>query len=339
MFAIFLTQELEQLASQSTNVVVTFFFCGPSYRRNTAVDVIRGIIFRLLISRPSLYQYVRPYYEIQKGLLFADSSLEPLWDIFEKMIRDTGLETIYCVLDGLDECELSSLKILLSKLVSIFPKDPTDSQRPKTRLKLLCISREYAECILEKLRTYPRIKLDPDADEEVHEDLEQYISVKVDELSAEKDYSEEVRSSIKTKLIQRAGGTFLWVAFAVKELMDRASIEAEEALDSFPTGLEGLYSRMLLNVLGRRQRTVALILSWVVIATRPLTVKELGIVIGVKAIGVEERERAIRDNISFCGPLLTIVNNKVHLVHASAREYLTRAREGHKPSSRILSHR
>lgn len=324
MFAIFLTQELERLASQSTNVVVTFFFCGSSYRRNTAVDVIRGILFRLLISRPSLYRYIRRPYEIQKRLLFADSSLEPLWDIFEKMIRDTGLETIYCVLDGLDECELTSLKTLLSKLVSIFPRDSADSQRPKTRLKLLCISREYAECILEKFRIYPRIKLDPDSDKEVHEDLEQYISVKVDELSAEKDYSEEVRSSVKTKLMQCAGGTFLWVRFAVKELMDRASTEVEEALDNFPTGLEELYSRMLLNVLKRRRHVVALILRWVVIATRPLTVKELSIVTGVKAIRVEERERSIRDYISFCGSLLTVVNNEVHLVHASARDYLTR---------------
>jgi ankyrin repeat protein len=331
MFAIFLTQELERLASQSTNVAVTFFFCGSSYRRNTAVDVIRGILFRLLISHPSLYQYIKRHYEIQKGLLFADSSLEPLWDIFEKVIRDTGLEAIYCVLDGLDECELSSLKILLSKLVSIFPKDSADAQRPKTRLKLLCISREYAECILEKLRTYPRIKLDPDSDKTVRGDLEQYISVKVDELSAEKDYSEEVRSLAKAKLMQRAGGTFLWVGFAVKELMDRASTEVEEALDNFPTGLEGLYSRMLLNVLERRRHVVALILRWVVIATRPLTVKELSIVTGVKAVRVEERERSIRDYISFCGPLLTVVNNEVHLVHASARDYLTRDEEDTDP--------
>ena len=324
MFAIFLTQELEQIASQSTDVVVTYFFCGSSYRRNTTVDVIRGIIFRLLFLRPSLYQFIRPYYETQKGTLFADSSLEPLWNIFEKMIRDTGLETIYCILDGLDECELSSLKILLEKLVSIFPRSSADSQRQETCLKLLCISREYPECILEKLRTYPRIKLDPDADEEVHEDLEQYISVKVSELSAEKNYSEEVRLSMETKLIQQAGGTFLWVGFAVKALMDRASTEVEAALDSFPTGLEGLYSRMLLNVLERRRHVVALILRWVVIAARALTVNELSIITGAKALRVEERERAIRDYISFCGPLLTVVDNEVYLVHASARDYLTR---------------
>jgi ankyrin repeat protein len=81
---------------------------------------------------------------------------------------------------------------------------------------------------------------------------------------------------------------------------------------------------MLLNVLERRRHVVALILRWVVVATRPLTLKELSIVTGVKAVPVEERERAIRDYISFCGPLLTVANNEVHLVHASARDYLTR---------------
>jgi ankyrin repeat protein len=60
-------------------------------------------------------------------------------------------------------------------------------------------------------------------------------------------------------------------------------------------------------------------------------VKELSIVTGVKAVRVEERERSILDYISFCGPLLTVVNNEVHLVHASARDYLTRDEEDTDP--------
>jgi ankyrin repeat protein len=322
MFAIFLTQELEQVVARSANAVLTYFFCGSSDKRNTAMDVLRGIIFRLLMARPHLFQHVKPRYDVQGEFLFADSSLEAVWSIFEQMVRDPSLEAVYCVLDGLDECVPSSLKVLLEKLTSLFRT--TNTQPLGSCLKLLCISREYPECLPGKLSGYPRLKLDPDSDAEVGSDLKQYISVKVDELSAEKNYPEEVRRPLENKLIQRAGGTFLWVAFAVEELKDRTSTEVEDAIDNFPPGLDGLYSRMLIRVPDRRRDIVALILRWVVVAARPLSLTELSAVTGVKSALPEDRERVIREQISFCGPLLSVVGKLVHLVHASARDYLVR---------------
>lgn len=325
MMSIFLAEELERSVKKSQDTLFLQYFCdNKDERRNTAVAVIRGLIFQLLLLRPTLFNHILPSFRTQKESLFANSSFETLWRIFETMVHDPVLGTINCVLDGLDECNKASLEALVKKLKDLFS---TKFDKTSTcHLRLIIVSRELPDFILEALSNFPRIRLDADAANEVNNDICRFIQVKVDELSRYRQYPEPLRRYVKDVLLNRAAGTFLWIGIVAKELSKYTSSEVEKTLELFPPGLEALYARMLLQINEHRRENAAKILRWVVMAIRPLTLTELGTAIETRArhslgLGCVE---AVRDQVSYCGYFLTIKNDEVGLIHQSVKEYLLR---------------
>ena len=274
MLSIFLAGELERMANDSQDVLFMQYFCdNKDEKRNTATAIMRGLIFQLLSLRPKLFDYILPSFKIQKESLFTGSSFEALWRIFENMCHDPVLGTTYCILDGLDECDEASLELLLKKLKAFFSKKLDEFSA--CRLKLIAVSRGLPDFIPELMSSFPRIRLDPDADREVNSDICRFIDVKIDELSACGNYPEPLRVHVKHVFLNRAEGTFLWVGIVASELRKYKLSEIDNALELFPSGLGGLYARMLLQINDHRRETAAKILRWVVMAVRPLTLSEL----------------------------------------------------------------
>jgi len=117
------------------------------------------------------------------------------------MLLDPVLGTTYCVLDGVDECEESSMKVLLQKIRDIFS---TKSEEPSPyRLKVIVVSREIPDFIPELLSSFPRIRLDPDPDSVISGDIHRFIDVRVDELSEKRHYPEQLRLSLKEAFRRR----------------------------------------------------------------------------------------------------------------------------------------
>ncbi|MCJ1267775.1 hypothetical protein MMC22_007661, partial [Lobaria immixta] len=325
MLSIFLAEELEQTAKHPQDILFLQYFCdNKDEKRNTATTIIRGLIFQLLQLRKKLFDYILPTFKIQKNSLFAGSSFEALWKIFESMVRDPILGTAYCVLDGLDECDEASLEVLLEKFAVLFSAKTNGSS--VCHLNLIVLSRDLPDFIPELLSSFPRIRLDPDADTEISSDIDQFIEVKVNKLSVDKRYPEPLRAHVKKVFQSRAQGTFLWVGIVAKMLKKYKATEVEKALNLFPPGLDELYARMLLQIdIGRRD-IAAKILSWVVMAVRPLSLSELRIAIdatGRPSLGFSDDE-VIRDQVSCCGYFITIKEDQVGLIHQSAKDYLLR---------------
>ena len=177
MLSIFLAEELEQTAKHSQDILFLQYFCdNKDEKRNTATTIIRGLIFQLLQLRKKLFDYILPTFKIQKNSLFAGSSFETLWKIFESMVRDPILGTAYCVLDGLDECDEASLEVLLEKFAVLFSAKTNGSS--VCHLNLIVLSRDLPDFIPELLSSFPRIRLNPDADTEISSDINQFIEVK-----------------------------------------------------------------------------------------------------------------------------------------------------------------
>jgi hypothetical protein len=121
------------------------------------------------------------------------------------MVRDPGIGTAYCVLDGLDECDVQSAKLLTKNIRILFSTSPT------YRLSLIVVSREVPECIPREFSDFPHMRLDPDLDAEVRNDLEVFISGKASDLAGKKRYPTSLAKYVATKIRERANGTFLWV--------------------------------------------------------------------------------------------------------------------------------
>lgn len=324
MLSIFLAEELERTAKDSQDVLFLQYFCdNKDEKRNTAVAIIRGLMFQLLLLRPKFIDHILPSFQIQKQSLFASPSFETLWTIFETILRDPTLGTVYCVLDGLDECHEASLEVLLRKLKALFSTEFGKSLA--YHFNLIVVSRDLPEFIPKILSGFPRIRLDPDLNSNVNYDIHQFIDSKVDRLSTDKKYPKALRDHVKGVFLDRAKGTFLWVGIVAKELENYLAIEVERVLSYFPSGLGELYARMLLQIRDNRRDTAARILRWVVMAVRPLTISELSAAIGDRPSAFFSPDEVMRDQVSYCGYFLTLKDNdEVSLIHQSAKDYLLR---------------
>ena len=323
MLSIFLAEELEQTARLPQNKLFLQYFCdNKDEKRNTAVTILRGFIYQLLRFRHQLFNHILAIFKIQKESLF---SFEPLWKIFEIMICDPTLEDTYCVLDGLDECDEASLKVLLERLAALFSTENNGSSA--CHLNLLIVSRDLPDCIPELLSSFPHLCLDPDADTEINNDIDLFIKTKAWELSRRKQYPEKLRVHVENVFRHRAQGTFLWIGIVAQELEKYKVTEVERTLDLFPRGPDQLYARILLRIDSGRREIAARILRWVVMAVRPLTLSELRIAIETAAepsTVAFDPDQKIRDQVSYCGYFLIIKENRVSLIHQSAKDYLLR---------------
>ncbi|RYP59020.1 hypothetical protein DL769_008711 [Monosporascus sp. CRB-8-3] len=106
MLSIFLTEELEKITQSMEDTGLLFYFCShQDEKRNTAVAVLRGLVHQIVKKRPKLIEYVLPYLETPEKAQATLLSLESLWIIFRRLVQDGDLRKIFCVLDGLDECD------------------------------------------------------------------------------------------------------------------------------------------------------------------------------------------------------------------------------------------
>ena len=319
MLSIFLAEQLEETAISQNKLFLQYFCDSKDERRNTAVAVLRGLIYQLLKSRPKLFDHILPDFKIQKTSLFT---FETLWRIFESIVHDATLETTYCVLDGVDECEEASVEILLGKFAALFSAK-TD-ELLACHLNLLIVCRGLPDFIPNLLSGFHRISLDLDASAEVKNDIDIFIEAKVDELSRYRQYPEPLRVHVAKVFRDRAEGTFLWIGIVAKELGKYRKTEVQEALDTFPPGLDQLYARILLQIDSGRRNIAAIILRWVVMAVRPLTLSELSLAIEptLNSPIVANRDERIRDQVSYCGDILVTKGSVVRLIHQSAKDYL-----------------
>lgn len=332
MLSIFLAEEFEQMAKNSPDVVFLEYFCDDKdEKRRTADGIVRGLLFQLLQLRPNLFPHILPTFDIQKESLFSASSIESLWRIFKTILYDSWLGIMYCVIDGLDECDEASLEVFLGHLKVVFLRNSGDTLT--NRLKFIIASRDLPEIIPELLSSFPRIRLDLDAQNQVNQDVNRFINVELDGLASYRQYPAPLYTKVKRVFQDRGQGTFLWVGIVAKTIRRYKATEVEAALNLFPPGLEAIYARMLLQIDDDRCEIAAKILRWVVLAARPLTLSELSAAIeplGEPTDGFS-RDHIIKDQISHCGYFLIIRKHKVNIIHQSAKEYLLRKERDPNP--------
>ena len=321
MLSIYLSERLERDAqARDTPSLVLYFFCdNRDNERNGAIQMLRGLLYHLVELRPGLIKHMLSAHKVQGKRLF-DGDIDKIWDVFLQTIDDPDVPLVTCVMDGLDECDESSLTSLLLKIESLAPTD---------KLKVLVLSREHPKCIRESLVSRPQIKLDA-ALESVSDGLELYINTRVAELAeSSPHYPQLLIERIRKSLITGSGGVFLWVSFMIQDLRGKEPSEVVDCLNDLPEGLYEIYERILNQIKPRHRNQVKALLTWVVFAEWPLSLEEL-----VEALAVEETNglnpsQIVRDYVRFCGHLLTVseTGRVVRFVHQSAKDYLVQARK------------
>jgi hypothetical protein len=177
MLSIFLTEE-QRITQKAEDKELVFYFCShQDEKRNTAVAVLQGLLYQIVGKRQKLVKHVLPYFETPEKTQQTLLSLETLWIIFKRLIQDVDLGTMFCVLDGLDECDQDTLRLLVPKTIDLF--SPENSEPATKAFKMLIVSRD-----IPYLHGCTQVKLDPDNDGQVASDIERFISSRVGKLSS-----------------------------------------------------------------------------------------------------------------------------------------------------------
>ncbi|KAM3453872.1 hypothetical protein MY8738_009194 [Beauveria namnaoensis] len=316
--AIYLTDVLSTGFSATDGNTVAYFFCDSAFdTRRTATSVVRGLLLQLIQQHPSLLSYVLPKYNERKAKLFE--SFDALWTIFTSAAADRNTGRKYCIIDALDECDDESQRTLLRQLQETF----YSSDAPPN-VRILVTSRPYPE-IRKHLENF------------THQDLASFPDVKQDidrcikERVAQLKYTEKIKGRVTEILRDKAGGTFLWVGIACTELEDTPSKDAISCLEAMPSGLHALYEKLFSAALEkeREKGTIRLVLGFVAVSQRPLTLLELSEACRLRQDedDTETRTQFMREYIESCRLMVVIQDETVLLLHQSVKDYLIKAGE------------
>jgi ankyrin repeat protein len=299
MLSVSLVEELEK-----KQPVMSYFCTNEDERRSNASVVLRSLLWQMTSIHPDLAHNLLRHLGAEEsdspGRMQASlSSVETLWITFSTICRDPRISRLSFVLDGLDECDQDSRDWLASKLYGLDAESGAQNIHPP---KIIIVSR-----YIQRLRMCDKIQLDPDLDGKISRDVESFISARVQELWTRGDFDEKYRPQVERTLLDRSEGTFLWVGFAIAELLKKQTVfEVEQCLDDLPVGLPALYGRMFRHIAPQDTEKVAQLLKWTILSARPLSLLELAIVIPCKATRLRSAEEVVRDLVTLCQPFLKI---------------------------------
>lgn len=293
--------------------VLAYFFCqNTSSDLNTAVSVLRGLIYLLIDQEKKLIRHVRKSYDGAGRQLFEDgNALYALQAVLKDILMDQSLGDVYFMVDALDECD-STIHDLLKWIIS------TSSQvTPKT--KWLTTSRNQP-AFIERLGRGRQLHTSLELNSlHVATAVASFIAYKVKELADLKSYPSELQLFVRESLLEKAEDTFLWVALVCKELNDVRPQRVKSWLGKIPTGLIPLYERMLDQALHQKDdddiEVCRRILRAVILAFRPLRLEEIAL--------FAEVSEGVSDLVGQCGSFITIREETAYLVHQSAKDFLS----------------
>lgn len=245
---------------------------------------------------------------------YRECPFNQLFSIFQTITEN--LSDFDLILDALDECtDSENLEVILKELIQI-------SARPSVRVILLS---RHSESFALKLNQAVHLRITADL---VSSDIRQFSEQRI----ASREKFRGIEKEVLSKISEKAGEMFLWVVMML-EYVDSASTRNGqlENLSKFPPKLMDSYETFMdfnaRNLTPDQLEVRKEIFMLIVGAVRPLTVDEIS-----AALASRDFKPIIDDNdflldpaeeISrVCWPLITISENLVQLIHASAKDFL-----------------
>ena len=315
MMMIALISEIERkLESSPGSNVLTYFFCeNTNPDLNTTISVLRGLIYLLVDQEKILIRHLRKRYDtVGKRLFEGLNSQYALLDVLLNILKDPSLGSVCLMIDALDECD-SRIHGLLEWII-----ERNSEISPK--IKWLVTSRNepaFTERLGHGQQLHTSLELNSS---HVTRAVAIFIDYKVRELAGLKFYNSKLQAFIRDSLLQKAEGTFLWVALVCKELRRARRGKERAFLQATPAGLVPLYERMLNQVLHQGDEndieSCRRILCSITLAFRPLRLKEIAVFATIP-------ESEIEILVDYCGSFITIREETAYLIHQSAKDYLS----------------
>ncbi|KAK4109351.1 hypothetical protein N656DRAFT_351486 [Canariomyces notabilis] len=308
---------IDDLKARGHGDLIAYFFCQASDSRlQSSTMVLKSLLFSLL-ARPR-YGHLRKHLEVKHNSagkqMFDDSNNTTFFglrDVLENMMRDNEFLPTCLIVDGLDECENG-----LGEVLHLIRNTATTCDR----IRWVVSSRNWPpiERQLGSLNFAITLNLEKNA-ENVSQAISHYLDHKVPQLDCIRDNTALQRET-KSRLQEKANGTFLWVSLVLKQLETECFLESAvlPLIEDIPPGLWPIFERMMSKLKENRVYFEACrgVLSTATLTNRPLQLQELQFLADVN------KTDNISKVVNLCGSFLTSVDGTVSLIHQSAKDYL-----------------
>jgi hypothetical protein len=266
--------------AKSFNVCYVFFK-DDSEDQRTALFALSAILYQIFSCQPRLIKHAIGQFST-KGPQ-ANKQFLTLWNILKDTIEDEDLLDTVCYLDGIDECEEESRKLLVECLADYFGSARQNAKNSNySTFKILLTSRP-SNAIKSAFKSLSDIRLKgEDETESTTFDVELVVQSRINELRGS-DLPEEVLKDLQRQLTKKADRTFLWTTLIIKLLKDAVeSGVSEKELNAIleSRDIDDVYERMLK---GRSYPNMTKKMLYIVLAAaRPLTLDEMNIAMSIE---------------------------------------------------------
>ena len=188
--------------------LLSFFLCqATDTRLNTAVAVLRGLIYHLLCQERCLVKHLQEKYDHGNRRIFeGPTAFFSLSQTLLAMLGDPVAKNVCLIVDALDECETD-----LHQLLDFIVQTSTANN-----VKWIVSSRNRLDVEqrlhLDHART--RLSLELNAEQITHA-VKRYIHHRISGLVSLRDDS-SLRAKILNGMLEKSNGTFLWAALVVQ---------------------------------------------------------------------------------------------------------------------------
>lgn len=303
-------------AKESTGLA--FVYCSKLVETDTNPTRLLGSVLEQLFRQLPLFERLPPLEDALKNSNGPPSILDikpALNAILPKFSR------VFVVVDGLDECykpDEDDFPDFCKFLASL-------RHLPNASVKTIVFSRPKYADIEDAFVGCRELQVDNGQNAD---DINRYIDAKTEGLTENLDVLKE----IKTSLLEKADGMFLWVDLVIKAVRPKGSAgEKKKAVGDLPRQLNDIYEKTLKRVLespdeSTRDRAIKAIL-WVTNSERELKRSELREILAIEPgqtdwddINKFEHDERLPEE---CADLIALVDGRYRLIHASLKDYLT----------------
>ncbi|KAI0861800.1 ankyrin [Xylaria cubensis] len=351
--ALLAVEELEQLGARNTggseDVLVAYFFGDSSPDSCKPENLLKSLIWQLILKRRNLGQYVKglvPQGRSGSSNNGQDSiSLSQLWRALRQMLGDPSIQRVYFVLNNLhffaqdDEKTAEFFRLLADDVLINSVNDGYDNMkachwmflsRPQDHIKNVLLGSGNHDTLWIDLE-------DGSRDAALLSSLQSYIRDRVRQLAIYKNYSLALQFFVMSILSKRATSA-LWVEVVCRLLEGVPSnhVQVRKIVEALPQSLDDLISRAWRESLSVKTEgidTSKEILRTLAIAYEDPTLDELVVMADLDSDADNVDADRVRQLIRACGPLLRIYSlddwddwylgsQRVTFIHPMAKDAL-----------------
>ncbi|KAI9891067.1 MAG: hypothetical protein M1814_003418 [Vezdaea aestivalis] len=249
------------------HIILSFFFnARGSSEDRQFISLLRSLIHQLIQQNQAILSKISVDYQRKKDTLKPGWSWEEqeLQNYISRAIETTAVESIFILIDALDECdeaEVREVVLFIESLMHI-----ASSKICNTKLFICLASRHYPEISISKC--YELVVQNHN-----DQDIAKYVQSTL-KLKTEKEIE------LSNEIIKKASGIFLWTVLVCKDLTKRKDRgetikKLRVVLRDIPDQLEDLFGQCFSTIDSSDRKISARLLQCVLFARRPIRLKEI----------------------------------------------------------------